>query len=208
MTKTEEKIPTKIVTKNPIKTKRELTPQQAAKRAEVKAKILKYLGQALTDEDQVDVPKQELAEGCGYAVPNSHGFSYAWQELVQENLVTRSSKKGCGRLTEEGKKSIPKGVVVEIPKDNEGKRMHLIKQLQRKLAKKAPPEKIVTVIDVLKDGKPHHLDELCKATGWKGLSTHAFGYIMSALKKQNLAEYNSKEKLYTLTDIWYPNGRP
>lgn len=205
MTKTEAKTP-KAKAKTEAKPKVDNSAKKAAKREEIKNKILKFMGDSLQTEDLEDVPKQDVAEACGFAAPGSHGFFYAWKELQEEKKVEVSSKKGCGRLTALGKDSIPEGVIVAAPKDNAGKKEYLLKQLIRKLGKKAPADKVEKIIGVLEDGKTHHLDELCEATGWKGLSTHAFGYTMSALKKQKLVDCKGKE--YTLTDKWYPDGRP
>ena len=176
------------------------------KQEEIKGKILKYMADVVTTEDTKDVSKQDIATACGFSSVGTHAFFYAWQALSKEKKVEKSGKKGCGRLTELGMQSVPEGVIVAAPQDNAAKKEFLLQQLQRRLKGKAPGDRIAVIVDVLQDGKPHTLDELCKATGWKGLNTKAFGYTMSAMKKQGLAHESSKT--YTLTDKWFPEGRP
>jgi predicted transcriptional regulator len=212
MAKSDEKIPKGKATcdakvkLDTNKAKKNKPKKQSAKHEEVKNKILKYMADVVTTEDTQDIPKLDVAVACGFASPGSHAFFYAWKDLAEDGKVEKSSKKGYVRLTKKGLESVPEGVVVAAPQDNAAKKEYFLAKLERCLKGKAPKDKIGIIVDVLHDGQPHTLDELCQATGWKGLSTHAFGYTMSALKKQGLAEESNKT--YTLTDKWYPEGRP
>jgi hypothetical protein len=68
-------------------------------------KILAYLGDQLQTLNRTDIKKQELAEVCGYMKTGSHGFSYAYKDLVDEGMIHK------GKLTELGISSLPSEVV-------------------------------------------------------------------------------------------------
>ena len=86
------------------------------------------------------------------------------------------------------------------PMNNAEKKAYLLRQLQRR--KKGPNDKIAKIVNILEDGKPHNLTELCEATRWNKTAS----WINLELKEQGLVECTNQT--YTFTDEWFPDGRP
>ncbi|CAB9503170.1 expressed unknown protein [Seminavis robusta] len=177
-------------------------------RVDVQDKILAYFGQQL-QTDRKDVPKEEVAQECGFAKSGSHGFFYAWQDLLKnKGWIARSSEKGCFRLTDQGKDNIPEGVVlVSARKDNAGM-LEFFKTCLLKQCKKAKSDKVDIMFDILKDGKPHSLEEFTNATGYANLKSAGLGYPFSHMEKKMKVLEKNADKMYQLTDKCFPDGRP
>jgi len=176
---------------------------------EVQKKILAYLGQSL-QVDRKNVPKQEVALGCGVQSARTHGFFYAWQDLEKNKhwIAKSQTEKGTFCLTDAGKDNIPNDVVlVAVRNDNAGK-LELFRSTLLKQCKEAKPDKVAIIFDILKDGKPHALGELTEATGYVNLKSKGLGYPLSFMEKKMKTLEKLEGKLYQFTDKCFPEGRP
>jgi hypothetical protein len=192
--KKEKEESSKEATKKPIKPK-------------IQEKILAYFGQEL-ESDRTSVPKQEVAEGCGYTSAGAHPFFYSWQDLEKEKkwITKAPGKMFC--LTEEGKQHIPKGIVlVAKTKDNASKQQSFLKILLKQ-CNEAKAEKCDIVFRILSDGEWHGLDEFTNATGYANLKSKGLGYPFTHMeKKMKILEKNANKE-YRFTDKMFPEGRP
>jgi hypothetical protein len=175
-------------------------------RDEIKTEILGYMGSMQGLDNGEDIPKQDVAEACGFQNHGTHSFFYAWQELDKESKLERSKKKGCGRLTEKGLQSIPEEAKVGAPLDNKGKQDFFLDKLKRKV-KETSPDKADIIFGLLRDGKPHSPAEILQELGIKSAKTKNYDYFICAMKKGGVAEETS-EKMLRLTNKCFPEGRP
>ena len=126
------------------------------------------MAEQLKTLDRALIPKQELAEVCGYAKPGSHGFFYAFSELKAEKMVM--TEKGGGKLTENGIRAVPEEKFsFAQPKTNREKQESYFKLLRKK-CKEGTNEKLKKLFELLSDGKPHTLKEFEANTGYKNLN--------------------------------------
>mmetsp|Transcript_10507 Transcript_10507/g.23543 ORF Transcript_10507/g.23543 Transcript_10507/m.23543 type:complete len:277 (-) Transcript_10507:243-1073(-) len=176
-------------TKSPEKsTEKVETEQKTTKkkkfRSDVQDKILAFFGQELAT-DRTHVTKKEVAEGCGFASPGTHGFFYAWQDLEKEKkFVAKDGKGPVFHLTDLGKKNIPKGVVLTAHKvDNAGKQEQFLKILVKQ-CHEAKADKMKLCFDILSDGKVHGIDEFTETTGYANLKSKGLGYAFTHMEKK------------------------
>jgi hypothetical protein len=176
------------------------------KSEKVKLDILAFLGGQLQTLDRRDIPKNEVAEACGYSAPGSHGFFYPLKELVAEGKIMRSSTKGCICLTDDGIISIPLHAVAPPRMDNAGRQAQLLKSLMK--CKQGVPDKMSVVFNIFIDGRPHGLDELTQETGYKNMSSQGLGYPISFMINTMKILKKVKADTWQFTDKCFPEGRP
>ena len=165
-------------------------------------KILAYLGDQLQTLDRTDIKKQELAEVCGYMKTGSHGFFYAYKDLVDEGMIHR------GKLTDLGISSLPTDAVsFQKPKGNTEMQDHFFKLL-RKGCKEGTDEKTKQIFEILSDGKDHELKEFTSATGYANLKSKGLGYNISYMEKKVKILEKTKPNTWRFTDKCFPDGRP
>jgi len=170
------------------------------------SKILAYMAEELGNLNRKIIPKQELAEACGYSRPGSHGFSYAFSELKAEGKIA-NTKGGC-YLTDLGKESVPKeSFSFSQPKTNADKQEHFYKLL-RKRCKEGSNEKTKILFDILSDGKSHSLKEFTDATGYANYKSKGLGYNLTCMVKEMKIAEKTGSKEWRFTDICFPQGRP
>ena len=167
--------------------------------------ILAYLGEQLQSLNRTDVPRQELAEACGYARTGSHGFSYAYSELKKEGKLHKKN----GKLTDFGISCIPKGLSISFkkPKDNTEMQQHLWKLLRKK-CKEGTDEKTKAIFKILSDGKTHELKEFTAATGYANLKSKGLGYNFTCMEKDMKILEKPKPNSWRFTNTCFPKGRP
>lgn len=182
--------------------------KQPKVRADVQEKILAYFGAQL-QHDRKDVPRDEIAQGCSFANARTHGFFYAWQDLVKnKGYIVTGTGKGCFRLTDAGKDNIPEGVVVKVPKKDNAGMQEFFKKNLLKQCKAAKADKLDIIFGILKDGEAHSLEEFTEATGYANLKSRGLGDPFSWMqKKMNILERGGDKK-YQFTDKCFPDGRP
>lgn len=158
--------------------------------------------------DRKDMGKQEVAEFVGFAKAGAHGFHYAWRDLELNKKYITKSGKGLFRLTELGKDSIPKGIII-VPKrqDNAGKQEFFLNALVKQ-CKEAKLEKATLMFDILSDGKSHSLEEFTKATGYANLKSKGLGYAFTHMEKKMKILEKTGSGEYRFTDKAFPEGRP
>lgn len=175
---------------------------------EVQDKIMTYFGQEL-EADRTNVSKQEVAEGSGFAKAGSHRFFYSWQDLQNnKHWITKSGGKDSFCLTDVGKCSIPKGIVlVAKKKDNSGKQQSFLKMLLKQ-CKEAKSDKCADLFNVFADGEAHSEKELAAITGYANLKSKGLGYPLTHMMKKMKILEKTEDKKYRFTDKCFPEGRP
>eukprot|EP00536_Pseudo-nitzschia_multiseries_P003196 jgi/Psemu1/295132/fgenesh1_pm.47_\ len=177
------------------------------KKEENKKKILVYMAQVhkTMSSDEMGrecIAKKEVAEACGYGSPGSHGFFYAYKELVDEGMISGE------KLTDLGLQSVPEeSYPFQKPKTNEDKQESFYKLLRKK-CKEGTNEKTKIIFDVLSDGKPHTLKEFTIATGYANLKSKGLGYNLTCMEKDMKIVTRIESNKWQFTDKCFPNGRP
>lgn len=175
---------------------------------EVQDKIMACFGEGL-DLDILEVSKKDIAERLN-TQPGSHGFFYAWQDLQKnKGYIQKLGRGGKFSLTKVGKQNLPKGVVLGIAKikTNDDK-IDTLKKSLLKQCKEAVAAKVDIIFDILKDGKPHTLDEFTQATGYANLKSKGLGYPISFMTKDMKILEKVEKDTWQFTDKCFPQGRP
>ena len=153
-----------------------------------------------------EVPRQEIAEACGYEKIGSHGFFYAFSELKAEGMLT--VRKNMGKLTELGIESAP-NEEQSFAKPKTNKDTHeLFYKLLRKKCKEGTDVKVRKIFDILCDGEPHPIKDFIKASGYTDKKSKGLGYNLTCMERDMKILERTSENKYQFTDKCFPKGRP
>ena len=169
---------------------------------ETRTAILRAMAELQTIFGIEDCSKSFVVSFVGYGHENSKGFSKALSQLRAENIVETSTKAGCIRFTEKGRRLIPTDV--NPPKDNASMQERLLNALRTKVTAQASLE---SMWKILSDGKAHRIDDLVVAVGYKHANSKGFSKPKAVLKNFGLLE-DAGPGVIQFTEAVFPFGRP
>jgi hypothetical protein len=148
-----------------------------------------------------DTTKMDLALKAGYGNPRSDTFAKAIQALVSGGLFMKGAAKESFALTEKGEGKIPSDIMKSAPKSNSEMHEHYVAFLEKKV--KLGAQNVRPLWDLLKDRKPHTINDLSKKLGYGNPRSFANTKIIPLMKEMGLAEDSGKGSI-VLTDVAFP----
>ena len=166
-------------------------PKAKTNDGQVKTEIVKYMTTQFAVFDREDIPKDDIVKAAGHKNENTKGFSRPFLQLKREDgMIEASSTKGCFRLTEKGRLSIPRDI--GPPKTNvEARERYLV--LLRESVKST--NRLEAFWDILQDGKSHPVDEILHSLGLKNVNTKSYSQPRAAFVKMKLVEVEASGAL-------------
>ena len=132
-----------------------------------------------------EVDKAGVAFAVGYTNPRSEGFTKALKVLIKEDgtVMTGTTKESIS-LTQKGIQEIPQDL--EVSNDPSSMHDRYIKFIENKA--KMGADKVQPLWQILMDGKPHNINDIANALGYKNPRSFANTKIIQAIKAAGLVK--------------------
>lgn len=132
-----------------------------------------------------EVDKAGVAFAVGYTNPRSEGFTKALKELIKKaGTVMAGTTKESITLTQKGIQEIPQDL--EVSNDPSSMHDRYIKLIENKA--KMGADKVQPLWQILMDGKPHKVNDISIALGYKNPRSFANTKIIQAMKAAGLVK--------------------
>ena len=166
-------------------------PKANTNDGQVKTEILKYMTTQFAVFDEEDIPKDAIVKAAGHKNENTKGFYRPFLQLKRDDgMIEASSKKGCFRLTEKGRLSIPRDI--GPPKTNAEARERYLALLRESVK---TTNKLEAFWAILEDGQSHPIDEILRSLGLKNINTKSYSQPRAAFVKMKLVEVEASGAL-------------
>jgi hypothetical protein len=146
-----------------------------------------------------EIPVELIAMFAGYSNTRSATFAKQLKDLESKAWIGKP-KTAHFSLTEVGIKEMPP---VDPPKSNEDVHERLLGILQKKVK---TTDKLMSLWDLLRDGKEHDIKALAGKIGYGNSRSAGYASMISTMQELGLAEKTKGS--VRLTDVAFPFGRP